>query len=90
MIIRSHRKPRPREVYGARFLLLSIEQHLTVYQKSSKDGYRVNLRQKNDTEKIKFIERMDMIKELTHDPIFLAGKSKVATKNVVFSIHFLV
>lgn len=45
-----------REVEGVRFLLLSLEQYLVVYQKSSKDGYRVNVRQKKDADKIKFIE----------------------------------
>ena len=45
-----------READGVRFLLLSLEQYLAVYQKSSKDGYRVNIRQKKDTDKIKFIE----------------------------------
>ena len=44
------------EVDGARFLLLSLEQYLAVYQKSSKDGYRVNVRQKKDADKIRFIE----------------------------------
>ena len=41
---------------GVRFLLLSLEQYLAVYQKSSKDGYRVNIRQKKDADKIRFIE----------------------------------
>lgn len=45
-----------READGVRFLLLSLEQYLAVYQKSSKDGYRVNVRQKKDTDKIRFIE----------------------------------
>lgn len=44
------------EADGVRFLLLSLEQYLAVYQKSSKDGYRVNVRQKKDADKIKFIE----------------------------------
>ena len=45
-----------REAYGVRFLLLSLEQYLAVYRQSSKDGYRVNIRQKKDADKIKFIE----------------------------------
>ena len=45
------------EADGVRFLLLSLEQYLLVYQKSSKNGYRVNVRQKKDTDKIRFIER---------------------------------
>ena len=45
-----------REVNGVRFLFLSLKQYLAVYQKSSKDGYRVNVRQKKDADKIRFIE----------------------------------
>ena len=45
-----------READGVRFLLLSLEQYLAVYQKSCKDGYRVNVRQKKDADKIRFIE----------------------------------
>ena len=45
-----------READGVRFLLLSLEQYIAVYQKSSKDGYRVNVRQKKDADKIRFIE----------------------------------
>ena len=44
------------EVDGIRFLLLSLEQYLAVYKQSSKDGYRVNIRQKKDAVKIRFIE----------------------------------
>ena len=44
------------EADGVRFLLLSLEQYLAVYRQSSKDGYRVNIRQKKDADKIKFIE----------------------------------
>ena len=44
------------EVDGVRFLLLSLEQYLAVYKKTSKDGYRVNVRQKKDADKIRFIE----------------------------------
>ena len=45
-----------READGVRFMLLSLEQYLAVYQKSSKDGYRVNVRQKKDADKIRLIE----------------------------------
>ena len=44
------------EADGVRFLLLSLEQYLAVYRRSSKDGYRVNVRQKKDADKIRFIE----------------------------------
>ena len=39
------------------FRLLSLEQYLKVYMKSSKDGYRINIRKKKDQEKIAFIEK---------------------------------
>ena len=45
-----------READGVRFLLLSLEQYLAVYKQSSQDGYRVNVRQKKDADKIRFIE----------------------------------
>ena len=44
------------ETDGVRFLLLSLKQYLAVYKQSSKDGYRVNVRQKKDADKIRFIE----------------------------------
>lgn len=44
------------EAEGVRFLLLSFEQYLAVYKQSSKDGYRVNVRQKKDADKIRFNE----------------------------------
>ena len=43
------------ETDGVRFLLLSLEQYLAVYKQSSKDGYRVNVRQKKNADKIRFI-----------------------------------
>ena len=45
-----------READGVSFLMLSLEQYLVVYKQSSKDGYRVNVRQKKDADKIRFIE----------------------------------
>ncbi len=45
-----------RESDGVNFLMLSLEQYLAVYRQSSKDGYRVNVRQKKDADKIRFIE----------------------------------
>ena len=44
------------EADAVRFLLLSLEQYLAVYKQSSKDGYRVKVRQKKDADKIRFIE----------------------------------
>ena len=40
---------------NANFLLLSLEQYLRVYEKSSQDGYRVNKKEKQDNAKIVFI-----------------------------------
>ena len=42
---------------GIHFGLLSLEQYLKVYLASAKDGYRVNVRQKKDSDKIAFIEK---------------------------------
>ena len=44
------------EADGVHFLLLSLGQYLDVYKQSSKDGYRVDIRQKKDADKIRFIE----------------------------------
>ncbi len=37
------------------YSLLSLEQYLKVYKKSSQDGYRMNKKEKKDNEKINFI-----------------------------------
>ncbi len=39
------------------FKMLSLEQYLKVYTASSKDGYRMNVRQKKDADKILFIHK---------------------------------
>lgn len=44
-----------RNISGTKFMLLSLEQYLKVYQKSSQDGYRVNVKEKQDNKKIEFI-----------------------------------
>lgn len=43
------------EEQGVRFLFLTLEQYLKVYSASSKDGYRRDVKEKNDQEKIDFI-----------------------------------
>ena len=43
---------------GVKFKLLSLEQYLKVYTASSKDGYRINVRQKKDNDKIAFIKKL--------------------------------
>lgn len=40
------------------FKILSLSQYLNVYKKSIKDGYRINIRGKKDSEKIKIIEEL--------------------------------
>ena len=44
-----------RNISGTEFMLLSLEQYLKVYQKSSLDGYRINVKEKQDNQKIEFI-----------------------------------
>ena len=46
-----------RNISGAKFMLLSLEQYLKVYQKSSQDGYRMNIKEKQDNQKIEFIKQ---------------------------------
>lgn len=40
------------------FRVLSLEQYLKVYLASSKDGYRITVRQKKDSEKIMLIKKL--------------------------------
>ena len=46
-----------REEAQVSFRLLSLQQYLRVYTASSKDGYRANVKEKKDMEKIALIER---------------------------------
>ena len=46
-----------RNVSGPSFMILSPEQYLRVYQKSAQDGYRVNVKEKQDNRKIEFIKK---------------------------------
>ncbi len=46
-----------RNISGTKFMLLSLEQYLKVYQKSSQDGYRMNIKEKQDNQKIVFIKQ---------------------------------
>ncbi len=41
---------------GVSFKLLSLSQYLCVYSASAKDGYRLNVKEKQDVEKIEFIK----------------------------------
>ena len=49
---------------GATYKLLSLPQYLKVYTASSKDGYRTNVREKKDFDKIAFIQKK--LQEETH------------------------
>ena len=42
---------------GVSFRLLTLKEYLAVYTASSKDGYRINVREKKDLEKITFIRK---------------------------------
>ena len=44
-----------RNISGTKFMLLSLAQYLKVYKKSSLDGYRMNVKEKHDNQKIEFI-----------------------------------
>lgn len=44
-----------RNMSGIKFMILSLEQYLRVYQKSSQDGYRMNVKEKQDNQKIELI-----------------------------------
>lgn len=54
--------PQCREA-GVAHLLLHLTQYLKVYQASAKDGYRKNVKEKRDGEKISFIQKMLSRKE---------------------------
>ncbi len=47
---------------GIKFKVLSLEQYLKVYCASVKDGYRITVREKKDSDKIDFIEKQLKIK----------------------------
>ena len=63
-----------RNVSGIKFILLSLEQYLKVYQKSSQDGYRMNVKEKLHTkeyircgaEKIHIVWFGKMVAKLSH------------------------
>ena len=40
------------------YKLLNLKQYLTVYEASSKDGYRQNKKEKDDLNKIKLIKKL--------------------------------
>lgn len=54
-----------RNISGAEFMLLSLEQYLKVYEKSSLDGYRMNVKEKQDKKKIELIQKYLLNADLT-------------------------
>lgn len=54
------------EGQGVWFLLLTLEQYLKVYSASSKDGYRRDVKEKKDWEKIDFIQSRLNMRESNH------------------------
>ena len=53
---------------GVRYLLLELTDYLKVYRASEKDGYRKNVRQKQDFQKIRMIEKALQKTELLRIP----------------------
>ncbi|MBP3922044.1 MAG: hypothetical protein J6D27_03675 [Ruminiclostridium sp.] len=51
-----------------KFRLLTLEQYQTVYRASSKDGYRVKVRNKKDKEKLKFIYKQIVKEQKKENP----------------------
>ena len=51
---------------GIEYKLLTLEQYLSVYKRSSTDGYRKNHKNKKDSEKIELIERILRIEILQY------------------------
>ena len=49
-------------VDGVKFRVLSLTQYLKVYRASAKDGYRINVREKKDNDKIALIEKRLKVK----------------------------
>lgn len=47
-----------RNLSGTEYMLLSLEQYLKVYIKSSEDGYRMNVKEKQDNKKIELIKSL--------------------------------
>ncbi len=61
-----------RNISGTKFMLLSLEQYLKVYQKSSQDGYRMNVKEKQDNQKIEFInEKLYSVKRLKATELYI-------------------
>ena len=48
---------------GIKFKVLSLKQYLKVYRASAKDGYRITVRKKKDSDKIAFIEKQLKMKK---------------------------
>ncbi len=60
-----------------RFKLLSLQQYLKVYTASAKDGYRVEVREKKDFDKIAFIEKqLQTTENATFPPKRIATKRR--------------
>ncbi len=55
-------------VEDVKFRLLTLEQYQTVYRASSKDGYRVKVRNKKDKEKLKFIYKQIVKEQKKENP----------------------
>ena len=73
-----------------RFKLLSLQQYLKVYTASAKDGYRVEVREKKDFDKIAFIEKqLQTTENVAFPPKRMTDESIVcmAREKVVHSMN---
>lgn len=77
-----------------RFKLLSLQQYLKVYTASAKDGYRVEVREKKDFDKIAFIEKQLQTtenvafppKRITDETVCLLGNRNAKRNETGFQI----
>lgn len=80
------------EADSIQFRLLTLEQYLKVYTASSKDGYRMNVKEKKDQEKIDFIRSClgGEIWDAYYADGTLAGRDLVRGEPIPEGLHHLV
>lgn len=80
------------EANHIRFRLLTLEQYLKVYTASAKDGYRMNVKEKKDQEKIDFIRsRLGVeVWDSYYADGTLAGRDLVRGESIPEGLHHLV
>lgn len=80
------------EADSIQFRLLTLEQYLKVYTASSKDGYRMNVKEKKDQEKIDFIRSCLGVEiwDAYYADGTLAGRDLVRGEPIPEGLHHLV